>query len=121
MSQTTEKSFESYVEQILMIQSGWEKGDLREWDVELALFPARVVAFLAETQPKLWQQMKALHGAGLETSGDQYPRERARSQGDAPRSAAWIQVLRQDLPPRLLQAGSRPQRRGAGSFTRRTG
>ena len=67
MSQTTEKSFESYVEQILMIQSGWEKGDLREWDVGLALFPARVVAFLADTQPKLWQQMKALHGAGLES------------------------------------------------------
>lgn len=30
------------------------------------MFPARVFAFLAETQPKLWGEMQALHGAGLE-------------------------------------------------------
>ena len=49
--------------------SGWRsggRGNVAEWDVERALFPARVFAFIAETQPKLWAEMQALHGVGLE-------------------------------------------------------
>ena len=41
MSQTTEHAFESYVESVLLEQAGWLRGDLAEWDVERALFPAR--------------------------------------------------------------------------------
>src|SRR5207248_2672012 len=41
--------------------------NIAEWDVERALFPARALAFIAETQPKLWADMRTLHGAGLET------------------------------------------------------
>ena len=66
MPQTNEKAFESYVEAILKEKSGWKAGDLAEWDEARALFPARVIAFLQETQPKLWADMKALHGVGLE-------------------------------------------------------
>ncbi len=66
MSQTTEKSFESYVETILS-RSGWQSGDRAEWDVERALFPARIFVFLQDTQPKLWEEMQKLHGAGLES------------------------------------------------------
>jgi type I restriction enzyme R subunit len=65
-SQTNEKAFESYVEEILLARSGWQKGDVAEWDRELALFPARVIAFLKSTHSKLWAQMAALHGVGLE-------------------------------------------------------
>jgi type I restriction enzyme R subunit len=65
-SQTTEKAFESYVESILLEKSGWTPGDVTQWDVDKALFPERVLAFLRDTQPKLWEQMRALHGAGLE-------------------------------------------------------
>jgi type I restriction enzyme, R subunit len=65
--QTTERAFESYVEIILRERAGWRSGALAEWDVERALFPARVFAFLPDTQPKLWAEMKTLHGAGLET------------------------------------------------------
>jgi len=65
MSQTNEQAFESYVETIL-IRSGWQSGDRTEWDVERALFPARIFAFLKDTQPKLWEEMQKLHGAGLE-------------------------------------------------------
>ena len=35
--------------------------------MERALFPARIFAFLQETQPKLWAEMQALHGTGLES------------------------------------------------------
>jgi type I restriction enzyme R subunit len=64
--QTNERAFESYVETILHDKAGWKSGDLAEWDEARALFPARVFAFLQETQPTLWDQMRALHGAGLE-------------------------------------------------------
>jgi type I restriction enzyme R subunit len=66
MSQTTERAFETYVEAILLNQAGWQMGDVGEWDVERALFPARIFDFIKDTQPKLWEEMQKLHGAGLE-------------------------------------------------------
>jgi len=66
MSQTTEKAFESYVEEILLSQSGWHVLDVAGWDKERALFPAQIIAFLRDSQSKLWKQMEDLHGAGLE-------------------------------------------------------
>jgi type I restriction enzyme R subunit len=35
--------------------------------VERAVFPARVVVFLQDTQPKLWADLQAQHGTGLES------------------------------------------------------
>lgn len=64
--QTTERAFETYVEEILLTQGGWKSGSNAEWDKERALFPAQVFAFIAVTQPKLWAEMMALHAAGLE-------------------------------------------------------
>ena len=64
-SQTNEQAFESTVESMLLA-GGWRAGDLAEWDTERALFPARAVAFLRETQPQQWAAMAALHGANLE-------------------------------------------------------
>jgi type I restriction enzyme R subunit len=66
MAQTTEKAFETYVEEILHEKAGWKPGDKTEWDKERALFPARVIEFLQVTQQKLWEEMRVLHGAGLE-------------------------------------------------------
>lgn len=66
MTQTNEKAFETHVEEILLGQSGWKSGTNVEWDRERALFPARVFAFIQETQPKLWEHMRGLHGPGLE-------------------------------------------------------
>ncbi len=65
--QTKEAAFEAHVEEVLLRKSGWHSGTNAEWDVDRALFPARIVAFLQETQPKLWAEMETLHGAGLET------------------------------------------------------
>jgi type I restriction enzyme, R subunit len=64
--QTKERAFETHVEHMLLTSAGWQQGTNAEWDVERALFPARVHAFLQETQPKLWEEMRKLHGAGLE-------------------------------------------------------
>jgi type I restriction enzyme R subunit len=65
-TQTTEYAFETHVEEILVGPSGWHRGGVAEWDVDSALFPPRIWAFIAETQPKLWADMRTLHGVGLE-------------------------------------------------------
>ena len=65
-TQTDEQAFEAQVEATLLAPGGWRRGTTGEWDVERALFPAQVCAFLAETQPALWEQMRTLHGTGLE-------------------------------------------------------
>ena len=64
--QTNERAFEVHVEEILLGHGGWSAGTNLEWDVERALFPARVVAVLEATQPKLWAEMRALHGDALD-------------------------------------------------------
>ncbi len=66
MSQTTERAFESYVEEILLKQGGWKSGSNSEWDKEKALFPTQIFSFIEETQPKLWAEMRTLHATGLE-------------------------------------------------------
>ena len=64
-SQTNEQAFEATVESMLLA-GGWRAGDLAEWDTERALFPARAVVFLRETQPEQWAAMERLHGDNLE-------------------------------------------------------
>ena len=66
MSQTDETAFESYLEETLLERGDWQRGDNAAWDVEQALFPAQVNAFLEATQPKLWAEMRTLHAEGLE-------------------------------------------------------
>ena len=65
-SQTTERAFETYVEEILLTKGGWRSGSNAEWDKEKALFPAQVFSFIQYTQSKLWEELRALHAAGLE-------------------------------------------------------
>ena len=64
-TQTTEQAFESTVESTLL-GGGWRAGDLAEWDIDRALFPARAVSFIRDTQPELWAEMAALQGDDLE-------------------------------------------------------
>lgn len=65
MNQTTERAFETYVEEILK-HGGWQSGSNVHWDKERALFPEQAFAFIADTQRKLWAEMRTLHGTGLE-------------------------------------------------------
>jgi type I restriction enzyme R subunit len=64
--QTQELAFEAHVASVLLYRSGWEPGTHADWDVDRALFPAQILAFLQATQPTLWGEMRALHGDGLE-------------------------------------------------------
>ena len=64
--QTNERAFETHVEKTLLGASGWQSGTNAEWDVEQALFPAPVCAFLKATQPRLWSEVRTLHGDELE-------------------------------------------------------
>ncbi|MCQ8105444.1 type I restriction endonuclease [Methylomonas sp. SURF-2] len=66
MSQTSEKAFESYIEQMLLAK-GWQAGSVKEWDKELALFPAQILNFIAATQKPLWDGMHEQHGANLQS------------------------------------------------------
>lgn len=65
MAQTTEKAFESYVEQMLLAK-GWQPGSVKDWDKELALFPSQIFEFIAATQKPLWDSMHEQHGANLQ-------------------------------------------------------
>ena len=64
-TQTTEQAFESAVESMLA-GVGWESAGVGEWDVDRALFPDRVVAFLRSTQPELWADVEGSQGAEAE-------------------------------------------------------
>jgi type I restriction enzyme R subunit len=64
-NQTNEKAFESYVEEILL-SKGWNRGTVSEWDKECAFFPARILRFIADSQPDLWEQMRGQHAENLE-------------------------------------------------------
>ena len=65
MAQTSEKAFETTLEQMLT-EGGWLPGTNAEWDKARALFPARVFAFIEATQPRLWAEMAAQHGSNLQ-------------------------------------------------------
>ena len=64
--QANERAFETHVEETLLGASGWQRGADAEWDVERALFPVQVCNFLQAAQPRLWSDMRTLHGDGLE-------------------------------------------------------
>ncbi|MCY4193004.1 MAG: type I restriction endonuclease subunit R, partial [bacterium] len=51
----------------MLLDGGWLKGNVAEWDVERALFPARVIAFLEAAQPEVWGRLAAQHGENLES------------------------------------------------------
>ena len=61
---TTERAFESSVEAMLRA-GGWRTRDRAEWDADRALLPEPALAFIRETQPELWAQLEAIHGAKL--------------------------------------------------------
>ena len=64
-AQTTEKAFETVIESMLA-DGGWTVGDRDEWDIDLALFPERVISFMRGDEPELWAQMVSQLGGRLE-------------------------------------------------------
>lgn len=62
MKSTTETAFETYVEDILLNQSGWEPGSLEGWDKEIALFPEEVITKLRKELDLKGTQRVLRHG-----------------------------------------------------------
>ncbi len=46
MSQTNERAFGTYVEEILLTRGGWKSGSNAERDKDQALFPAQIFALI---------------------------------------------------------------------------
>ncbi|MEQ3680869.1 type I restriction endonuclease [Alcanivorax sp.] len=62
-----EIDFENAIEQALITQGGYEKGDAAGFDAETALFPAEVVRFVQNTQPKIWERLNNLDASKAES------------------------------------------------------
>ena len=58
-----EIDFENDIEQALVTEGGYFKGDPATFDAETALFPADVIAFVQKTQPKVWERLIKLDAA----------------------------------------------------------
>jgi type I restriction enzyme, R subunit len=66
MKPTTEKAFETYIEETLYEKNHWQKLDVKLWDKENALFPDSIMAFIQDTQPKLYGDLSEMLGAKLQ-------------------------------------------------------
>src|SRR5690606_22255079 len=54
----TALAFEDAIEQHLVAEGGWLRGDPRAFDRKLALTPADLFAFLEGSQPETWAAMQ---------------------------------------------------------------
>jgi type I restriction enzyme R subunit len=63
----TERALEDSVEAALL-DRGWIRGTASAFDRERALDPTHLFAFVEETQPTLWAELRAQHGAELESA-----------------------------------------------------
>ncbi len=64
-AQHIERAFETAIEEHLL-GHGWLKGRADQFDRALALDRNHALAFIAETQPETWAELRSQHGAGVE-------------------------------------------------------
>ncbi|UKT65821.1 hypothetical protein [Pedobacter mucosus] len=62
----TEHTFESAIEESLINQGGYRKGNSTDFDVNLGLFPSYITDFLKTSQPKEWAKISAIHKNDIE-------------------------------------------------------
>ena len=58
----SEKRFESDIEQYLLNEGGYTKGNQKSYDKARAIDMATLIAFIEKTQPKTWQRYKNVYG-----------------------------------------------------------
>jgi type I restriction enzyme R subunit len=61
-----EKTFEESIEAHLLAEGGWAEGNPADYSPDLGLVPGDVFAFVQDTQPQLWGELRKGHGTGLE-------------------------------------------------------
>ncbi len=64
--QTTEKAFEELIEENLIKNGGYIKGDPEKYNRELALDVEILLTFIKNTQKKEWEKLVIIHGAEVE-------------------------------------------------------
>ena len=120
MAQTTERAFETYVE-VMLRERRLGGGHPGRMGRRARAVPGAGLRLPARRRsPKLWAEMAGAARGRAGEPADRRAGQGTRPQGHAARAAARLQVLRQDLPPRLLQARARAERRGAGALRART-
>ena len=62
-----ERAFEEQIEDHLIAQGGYSKGNPAGFDRERALFTSEILPFIQATQPREWQQLEKLHGSNAES------------------------------------------------------
>jgi type I restriction enzyme R subunit len=61
-----EADFEEAIEAHLLAKGGWSKGSPADYRRDLGIVPQDLFAFGQDTQPQLWEELRAQHGLGLE-------------------------------------------------------
>ncbi len=88
-----EKRFEQDIEEYLITEGGYEKGDSRRFDRKLALDTETFVKFIKISQPKQWERYEKIYGADSEKQVmERFCRE--------VKMAGLLQVLRQGFTDR---------------------
>lgn len=60
MKPTSEAAFETAIEAVLLT-GGYVRHVSKDFDKDLAIFPATALQFIRETQPKIWDKLETLH------------------------------------------------------------
>ncbi|GFP77445.1 type I restriction endonuclease subunit R [Clostridium fungisolvens] len=63
-----EKNFEEAIEEYLITKGGYEKGNPKSFDRELALDKETLINFIKSTQPKKWERYCTVYGTSAEDS-----------------------------------------------------
>ena len=66
MKKHTEARLEDAIEHCLITDHSYEKGQSKDFNVEKALEPARIIEFIKATQEKVWAGLVAVHGPASE-------------------------------------------------------
>lgn len=66
MKATTEQAYEALIAEHLVDHGGYTLGDASGYDADRALIPDALLGFIAETQPKVWDKQRKIHGDGLD-------------------------------------------------------
>jgi len=62
----TEETFEEAIEQSLIEEGGYQKGNPSDYDPVLALDPVILFEFIQTTQPRKWEKISKIHGSSVE-------------------------------------------------------
>ena len=63
---TNEAAFESAIVEYLTTSEQYIESNPKNYSRELAFFPQNLLAFIINTQPKAWEELKTIHGEDVE-------------------------------------------------------